>query len=705
MIKISSFGQELIRISITLAMVMSPVIFASSLIEVSLRNPVDLQTLLENDFDVTYVSDHLTVEVVITDNAEITRLLQLGMSYQMTHVDLENFYAERLQPIRDDMGGYRTFDEIETELFEMWEDFNHIVAEPISIGESIEGRPIWAVKISDNPEEDEDEAEILFTAATHAREVITPEVLFGIMYTLIEGYDNDEEIIRLVDERQSWFITCVNPDGYFFNGEDEPDGGGLWRKNRRENDDGSIGVDLNRNWAFEWGRDNGGSSPRGRDPTYRGEAPFSEPETQSLREFINAHEFTISLNFHGYGNLALIPYGYDYVHCPDRSLFTAIAQKITVDNGYLAGTGWEVIYLTNGESDDWLYGSDEHDPILAITPEVGTNDDGFWPARNRVETLVNDNIGYCLTLIDLADTPRRALPPLVPDNPIFYIDNGGITHVEWENPDDEINPAARFEIMGRISGEPEIDNVENGDEYWDFLFASVSEFQPRSNPTCFRFNPRSPLATITSTKEILAPDSLWAWLRYDLSRDNNFALEITTDGVEWIAAPGLHTQDVIVDDYNHGPGIFRNETNGWERHWWDLADWENQMIRFRFRYYKFVREGRNDFVYLDDIGPLPVSEWEEILTEDAGDLEWIDEENNPDDGIQYHVRSIDAEGDASFWSSPAAADGGPDGFKLYLRPGWSANSIPVDPVDRSLRNLLELLIEHENLIIFKNARG
>jgi|GEM_PF-696298 len=694
------------RLSASLAFITSSIIYASSLIEVNLNGGDDVRSLQRYGFDITYISDDNKADIIISDGSEYDRLEQLGLNYKVIHNDLEKYYSDRLQPTRDDMGGYRTFDEIEAELFGLFEDFDHIVSEPVSIGESIQERPIWAVKISDNPEEEEDdEAEILFTALTHAREVITPEVLFGVMNALIDGYDNDDDITRLVNQREIWFILCVNPDGYVQNEEDEPDGGGLWRKNLRENGDGTIGVDLNRNWGWAWGYDDIGSSPRGRDPTYRGEAAFSEPESQGLREFINEHEFVIMVNFHGYGNLALYPWGYDYFQCPDLNLFTAVAQKMTVENDYLAGTGWETIYLTNGESDDWIYGSDEHDMILAFTPEVGTRNDGFWPARNRVEPLVEENIQSCLALIEFADTPERALVPQVPENVTFFVDNAGNTHLSWDASENEINPVVNYEIMGRITGDPEIDVVENNNESWDLLFSTATAFQPRSNPLCYRFDPRAPTARLTYTKEIIAPDTLWTWIRYDLSRNNNFSLEVTIDGNEWIAAPGLNTEDVVVEGYNHGPCLFRGETNGWERQWWDLSEWSDQMIRFRFRYFEFGAFGRNDFVYLDDLGPIPVIDWEDILADGIDALEWVDEENDADEGIEYYVRSIDAEGDASFWSAPAISGEGPQGFQLNLISGWAMISSPIEPENPRLEDLFAGLIERENIVIFKDENG
>ena len=57
---------------------------------------------------------------------------------------------------------------------------------------------------------------------------------------------------NIVDSTEMYFIPCVNPDGYVYNETTNPNGGGYWRKNRRNNNDGSYGVDLNRNYGYEW---------------------------------------------------------------------------------------------------------------------------------------------------------------------------------------------------------------------------------------------------------------------------------------------------------------------------------------------------------------------------------------------------------------------------------------------------------------------
>ena len=95
--------------------------------------------------------------------------------------------------------------------------------------------------------------------------------------SFITGYGNDTLITELVDELEIFVIPVVNPDGYVYTWGPQR----LWRKNRRDNGNGTFGVDLNRNWGYEWG--GVGSSGDPGSGTYRGTAPFSEPETQVRR--------------------------------------------------------------------------------------------------------------------------------------------------------------------------------------------------------------------------------------------------------------------------------------------------------------------------------------------------------------------------------------------------------------------------------------
>ncbi len=344
-------------------------------------------------------------------SAERALLDAAGFTYQVEIADVSAYYAdlnreavasrtpdfcdageEGLYPVPANfslgsMAGFYTYEEMEAILLDMQQKYPNLIHGPDTIpnATTIEGRPIYWLRISDNPAEEEaDEPEILYDAVHHAREPASMTQLIFYMWYVLENYDTDEQVKYLVDESAMYFIPCVNPDGYIYNQTTNPNGGGLWRKNRHPNEDGSIGVDLNRNYGFEWGFDNSGSSPTPASDVYRGTGPFSEPETQAVREFCQAHNFRIALNYHTHGDLLIYPWGHSDEPTPDSVGFTALSQLLASRNNYLTGTGTETVgYTVNGDSDDWMYGEEGEKPsIYSLTPEVG--DAGFWPPMSRI---------------------------------------------------------------------------------------------------------------------------------------------------------------------------------------------------------------------------------------------------------------------------------------------------------------------------------
>ncbi len=293
------------------------------------------------------------------------------------------------------MGGFYTYEEMLSTLDEMVEKYPHLLSPRTPIGDirTHEDRPIYWLRLSDNPELDEaDEPEVLYTALHHAREPAgLSQMLFYIWY-LLENYETDPEVQYLVDNTELYFIPCINPDGYVYNQTIRPQGGGLHRKNMRQNENGSLGVDLNRNYGFSWAYDDSGSSSSQSSATYRGPSEFSEPETQAVRDFCNAHEFLVALNYHTYGNLLIHPWGFLDTPTEDAPTFNALARAMTLENDYRIGTGTQTVgYTVNGDSDDWMYGETETKPkIYSMTPEVGEGFDGFWPARSRIRDLCKD---------------------------------------------------------------------------------------------------------------------------------------------------------------------------------------------------------------------------------------------------------------------------------------------------------------------------
>ncbi|GAB4332578.1 MAG: hypothetical protein Kow0037_10230 [Calditrichia bacterium] len=349
------------------------------------------------------------------------------------------------------MGGFYTFDEVVTELDSMRLMYPNLISVKQSIGQSHEGRDIWVVKISDNPDIDESEPEVLYTALHHAREPQSMMTLMYFMYYLMENYGTDPDITALVNNRELYFIPVVNPDGYVYNQTTNPNGGGMWRKNRRNNG-GSYGVDLNRNYGYKWGYDNSGSSPDPTSETYRGPAPFSEPETAALRDFCNQHDFRLALNYHTYGDLLIHPWAWSDIlpDPPDDSLFVDLCQRMVAHNGYTYGTpGQTVGYSVNGDANDWMYGEDSTKAkIFSMTPEVGPS---FWPSPSSIYPLAQENLQPNLIL---AEGPgiitADPLDPNPPANVTAYSDYQTPNSVllSWTDPTSYTNgtPLGAFTI-------------------------------------------------------------------------------------------------------------------------------------------------------------------------------------------------------------------------------------------------------------------
>lgn len=342
-----------------------------------------------------------------------------GISYDVLVEDVTKFYEERNRPylsrldevrkmtydLSDEWpvpegfelgtcGGFFTIDQAMAHLDEMAEQYPELISPRQELDfPTHNGRELYWVRLSDNPNMNEDEPEVLYTGMHHAREGIGMQLLFYYMYYLLENYDTDPDVKYIVDNFELYFVPIVNMDGYAYNIITNSGGGGQWRKNRRQNDDGSYGVDINRNYGYMWGYDNNGSSPVPDDDTYRGPSAFSEPETQCMKNFCEEHQFRIALNYHSYSNLLLYPWGYSNDLCEDDYIFHTHGGILTRENGYTYGPGSTTIYITNGGSDDWMYGEQQtKDRIFSYTSEVGNGDQGFWPPVTQIIPLCQANM-------------------------------------------------------------------------------------------------------------------------------------------------------------------------------------------------------------------------------------------------------------------------------------------------------------------------
>jgi len=373
------------------------------LVEVPLDDPRSVALAL--DLDVAGVDRARGVLQVVARADDLATLRGRGVVHVVVQDDLSAFYASRLSPLpapvpglgslvdppfgQGAMGGYYTFSQIVAILDQLTAQFPAITTPKTSLGTSVEGRDLWAIKISDAPGVDEDEPEVRLDALHHAREPMSMHASLWFVLWLLDGYGSDPLATWLVDERELWFVPVVNPDGYVHNETTDPGGGGLWRKNRRDNGDGTFGVDLNRNYPFAWGIDDLGSSPDTSSEVYRGPAPQSEPETQAMVAFLSSRGFRSALSVHSFSNLWLSPWGYTFADPPQLGQLDEIGQLATAVNGYPAGPASQILYLANGSTIDEDFG--QHG-TFSWTPEIGSSSDGFWPPTDRIVPLAEENL-------------------------------------------------------------------------------------------------------------------------------------------------------------------------------------------------------------------------------------------------------------------------------------------------------------------------
>ncbi|MEA2446640.1 MAG: hypothetical protein QOK47_277 [Actinomycetota bacterium] len=391
------------------------------IVRVSVDSAADAAFLMTH-FDETHNHGNGEIELLLWpgDRAELDAL---GFDYRVTVEDLfaQDVAAnagpkEMLKLPGPDREDYRRLADYNTEMQDLAKKNPDLVKSFEMKRPTLEGRPVYGVEIAANVKADDGRPIFYIDALHHAREWPSSEYTMLYIHHLVESFGKDPKITSLLKKARVIAVPIVNVDGFNYSREsvfsfnqalsdatgDMASGNGFegyWRKNRRSltgvtvpgaqvNPD-SYGVDPNRNYSYLWGDSNGGSSGTLVDQTYRGDAPFSEPETQNVRDIILGRSVTGVLTNHTYQASVLRTGG---GKAPDDLVLERIGQKVADILHYKNQA--TVGYPTTGTTDDWAYAAMsaygytiEHG-LLGFHPAYADEVGAFWSAHMKAFTVL-----------------------------------------------------------------------------------------------------------------------------------------------------------------------------------------------------------------------------------------------------------------------------------------------------------------------------
>lgn len=320
--------------------------------------------LVSNGYDVAGYSWRNGEIEVITDLAGIQRLKEQnfeGFAIDTHEADMLAIDSRYLNPNK--------VEQKLKDLHAQYPQFTHLE----QVGTSVQGRAIWALLVSTTPQINSAEylakPSIIFDGMHHAREIMTSEVVMDVAEHALDILANNGDQAALLGRWNMWVLPMLNVDGNNIVWTQS----NMWRKNARAENGRTHGVDINRNYPFNWNKCNGASNSKNND-AYRGPSAASEPETQAMMKLGEMVRPTGSLSYHSYSELILYPYGCNGVLTGDNALVAQVAAELADllprDRGtgkYDPGTPWQLLYDVDGDSMSYFHGEFG---ALALTFEI-----------------------------------------------------------------------------------------------------------------------------------------------------------------------------------------------------------------------------------------------------------------------------------------------------------------------------------------------
>jgi hypothetical protein len=430
----------------------------ASLVAVKVPTPAARNLLTALPLDVSEHGDADSVDVVLSGPADERTLRDAGLDWDVVVGDLvaqdrkdraadRSFTASTPRSaLPSRRSGYRRLVDYEAEMKALAAAAPEIV-KPITLAHpTLEGREVHGIEITKDVEASDGKPVFLQMGVHHAREWPSGEHAMEFAFELVRGYGRDARITDLMSRVRTIVVPVVNVDGFNISREapvdlvEDPEFASLpaltqtgayladpafayKRRNCRVVDGqaapGGIcalaafrtsGVDPNRNYGGFWG--GAGASALPSYDTYRGAGPFSEPETQNVRELISQRQVTTLITNHTFSNLVLRVPGVRAVGPPpDEAIYKDLGDAMAEQNGYLSEPSYG-LYDTTGSVEDWSYYATGG---LGFTFEIGP--DRFHPAYERtIEQYLGagpyagkgNRAAYLLAMENAADPARHS---------------------------------------------------------------------------------------------------------------------------------------------------------------------------------------------------------------------------------------------------------------------------------------------------------
>ena len=292
-----------------------------------------------------------------------------------------------------------------------------------SIGKTHEGREIILATLSLDIKEESDKPALLYTGTIHAREWIGHELALKFIEYILKNYDTNPKIYEYLKRSTLYMVPCLNPDGFEYSRKHFS----FWRKNRRLNSDGSYGVDLNRNFSIGFKK-----SSKMNSNVYGGERPFSEPETQAIKKFVDTHDnITIALDYHSQGNVFFPAHKFRHESEIDGSDLNILCANMSEQINRVTGRNYGIhrgkppAKLISGSGREYYYSKG----ILSVVVEVGTKN---IPDYMKVmSSSINENIPALLKAFEETINYSYLAPKRVDDFTISSISENSV-ELKWK---------------------------------------------------------------------------------------------------------------------------------------------------------------------------------------------------------------------------------------------------------------------------------